>query len=141
MTTTQILGLTADNASNMDKMSECLEVELLEYSSVNRTRCFNHILNLIGKALLMQFDIKKKKGDTNDDDDLSDEETALLELAEDLDEEELTMRPDNNEADIPDDDLEEIEAWVDEVSNELSIEERAELTINIRPIRCVLVKV
>jgi hypothetical protein len=55
-----MLGLTADNASNMDKMSEYLEREVAAYLTVNRTRCFNHILSLTGKALLKQFDVKKQ---------------------------------------------------------------------------------
>jgi hypothetical protein len=89
----------------MDKMSESLEMDLLAYSSVNRTRCFNHILNLVGKALLKQFDVKKKGDDIN----LSNEEKALLELAEGLDQEELTMaldtEIDSDEGGIPDDAL------------------------------------
>lgn len=42
-------------------MSEYLDKKVMAYSVVNRTRCFNHILNLTGKSLLRQFDIKKKE--------------------------------------------------------------------------------
>jgi hypothetical protein len=127
----------------MDKMSEYLETEILTYSSVNRTRCFNHILNLVGKALLKQFDVKKTCN--TDDNNRSAEEQALLDLAEGIEDEELTMaletEMDGEDEDGLDDDLEELEEWVDEVSNGLSAEERAELAENIRPVSCVLVKV
>ena len=146
----QILGVTADNATNMDKMSEHLASEVMSYSSVNRTRCFNHILNLVGRALLKQFDIKKVHA-TDGSEDLSQEEQDLLDLAQGINDEELTMPEGSYEGDDgdgdreiePDDigDIEEIEKWVDEVSSELTEEERQELVENIRPVSRVLVKV
>ena len=127
----------------MDKMSEYLATEVITYSSVNRTRCFNHILNLVGKALLKQFDVKKTCN--TDGDNLSAKEQALLDLAEGIEDEELTMATkteiDGEDEDSLDDDLQELEEWVDEVSNALSAKERAELADNIRPVSCVLVKV
>lgn len=64
-----MLGLTADNTSNMDKMSEYLKGEVVVYSTVNHTHCFNHILSLTSKALLKQFSIKKQgdKGNNLDE--------------------------------------------------------------------------
>ncbi|KAF8873647.1 hypothetical protein CPB84DRAFT_1657788, partial [Gymnopilus junonius] len=52
----QVLSMTADNATNMDTLSEHLAQQVPAYSAVNRTRCFLHILNLVAKSLLRQFD-------------------------------------------------------------------------------------
>ena len=141
--------MTADNATNMDKMSEHLERKVPSYSSVNRTWCFNHILNLTGKALLKQFDIKKKGDNDNNDDAnqvLSVEEEKLLDLAEGIEMEELAMAQQmdiENEDDdaLVDNDVDELEEWIDEVSNEMSEEEQQILTANILSVSCVLVKV
>ena len=71
---------------------------------MNRTQCFLHILNLVAKSLLQQFDVKQK---VSDEEILSPEEEALLELAEGIDEEELTMAQQdeaNDEGEANDDD-------------------------------------
>jgi hypothetical protein len=145
-----MLSVTADNATNMDKMSEYLEKEVVAYTTVNRTRCFNHILNLTGKALLRQFDVKKKTADDDDDNDsnqmLSAEERELLDLAEGIDDEELTLAQEMGAGSEEDDaggdeDQEELDEWIDEVSNEMTEEERLELAENIQPVSHVLVKV
>ena len=59
----QILGVTADNASNNDKMIERL-AELIDNfpGTANQTRCFTHILNLVAKSVLRQFEAPKAKG-------------------------------------------------------------------------------
>lgn len=142
-----MLGLTADNATNMDKMSKYIDRMVTAYSTANRTRCFNHILNLTSKVLLKQFDVKKRGGD-GDDDAISAEEEKLLALAEGMEEEELAMTQETgteNEDDggdaLIDEDLDEIEEWIDEVSSEMSKKERQILAENIRPVSHVLVKV
>jgi hypothetical protein len=53
----QILCVTCDNASNNDKMMEALGDLLLGFITSNHTRCFTHILNLVAKLLLKQFDV------------------------------------------------------------------------------------
>ena len=63
---TKILSVTCDNASNNDTMMENLDDLLSGFSSLNRTRCFAHILNLVAKALLKQFDMKSDDSDRND---------------------------------------------------------------------------
>lgn len=159
----QILSVTCDNASNNDTMVDELERCLPAFSSVNRTRCFTHILNLIAKSILKLFDVKKKKGkeknsdkggdgddsgDNDDeqdeeqeqDDELSDEERELLELAGDIEEEELTIIRENHVDDDEVDDDDDEDGWVDEVA-ELSAEEQAALGESIRPVSRVLVKV
>ena len=65
----KILSVTCDNASNNDTMSNKLDHMLTKYSPVNHTCCFTHILNLVAKSLLKQFDVKQddKKDDLTDD--------------------------------------------------------------------------
>ena len=147
--TSQILSVTCDNASNNDTMTASLETTLPAFSRFNRTRCFAHILNLVAKSLLRQFDVRKKVvrdvEDVEDDNEpeLTDEELeqekALLELAQGLDEEERTTAQETD----PDENIEEdddVEGWVDEVE-ELSASERNELLRKVRPVKLVLAKV
>lgn len=139
-------------------MIDELEKILPAFSSVNRTRCFAHILNLIAKSILRLFDVKPKKPKEGDGDGggdspatgndengepegkMSDEERELLELAGDIVKEELTAHHkthiDNDDAEDDDDD----KGWVDEVA-EMSEQEQAELKEFIRPVSCTLVKV
>ena len=50
--------------------------------AANQTRCFTHILNLVAKSILRQFEVRKK---TNDDPDDTDDATkALAALAQEL---------------------------------------------------------
>ena len=133
--------MTADNATNMDTLSEYLAQKVPSYSTVNRTRCFLHILNLVAKSLLRQFDVTPRKETDGVDDDLSPEEEELLDLAEGLDKEELTMELQddaNEDEEAPEDD--DDDGWVDEL-DDLSEEERDALKVHIRPVSCVLVKV
>jgi hypothetical protein len=48
--------------------------------SANRCRCFFHIVNLIAKSLLKQFDVPKKSADAA----LDNAERELINLAEEL---------------------------------------------------------
>ena len=146
LTKCQILALTADNATNMDTLSDNLKEQVPSYSRVNRTRCFTHILNLVAKSLLRQFDVTPNSKGLNDDDgdarnELSAAEKELLDLANDINQEELTMAQQDNANDNEDgaEDDEDDDGWVDEVE-ELSEEEREELKAHIRPVSRVLVK-
>jgi len=49
----------------------------------NQTRCFSHILNLVAKSILRQFDVSKKTAD-GDSPDLDDATDALAALAQEL---------------------------------------------------------
>jgi len=96
----------------MDKMSEYLDKRVVAYSSVNRIQCFNHVLSLTGKALLRQFDVKKMTGDgdSNLGKVLLAEEQELLDLAEGIDDEELTMEQDTGTENDDEDDTTTVEA-------------------------------
>ncbi|KAL1684386.1 hypothetical protein GGG16DRAFT_37846, partial [Schizophyllum commune] len=51
-----ILAITADNASNNDKLCAELAALVAHYSDRGRVRCFTHILNLVSRQLLKPFD-------------------------------------------------------------------------------------
>ncbi|TFK60801.1 hypothetical protein BDN72DRAFT_746619, partial [Pluteus cervinus] len=53
----KILSVTLDNASPNDKMVERLKTSLFPYFSLmNRVCCFLHVVNLVAKSFLHQFD-------------------------------------------------------------------------------------
>jgi hypothetical protein len=101
----------------------------------NRCRCFLHIVNLVAKTLLKQFDVPEK----NVDDALDAAERELLELAAGINLEEMvTVAEKGLGGDSPDKD--NAEGWVDETEL-MSAEEREELRENVQPVRLVLMKV
>lgn len=100
----------------------------------NRCRCFLHIVNLIAKTLLKQFDVPRKDASAA----LDAAEQKLLELAAGLDVEELMTVAESGTGDEVDDD--NVDGWVDEMA-ELTEEEGDELHKQIQPARLVLVKV
>jgi hypothetical protein len=129
--------VTCDNASNNEKMAEELEDLLPAFSSSNRARCFTHVLNLIAKSLLRQFDIAKA---SKLDNELNEEEAELLNLATDLEIEELTTAQENDDDDGEIEQDDDLEGWVDEVAA-LTPEEHEMLEDDIRPVKMMLVKV
>ena len=130
--------MSCDNASNNEKMADEMEHLLPAFSSGNRVRCFTHVLNLIAKALLKQFEMAKKS--ENEDDDFTEEEAKLLTLAENLDEEEFTMAEEKMDENGGADEEDSMEEWVDEV-DALTPNERLLLEDEIWPVKMVLVKV
>ena len=109
----------------------------------NQTRCFLHILNLVIKSIIRQFDVPKSKKSSDSDDDnnegtLDEATKELLKLAGNIDlEEEITARA-GNEGDATDDD--DVEGWIDE-HEEMSEDELIELAESIQPVRLLLTKV
>jgi hypothetical protein len=126
----KMLSVTCDNASNNDTMLEELDDLLSGFSSLNRTRCFAHILNLVAKALLKQFDVKSEENN-----DLNDDERSLLDIEANVEIEGLTTAQEDDEDDEIDD-----EEWVDG-ADALTPEERTNLEESIRPVKRTLVKV
>ena len=58
----QMLSLTCDNASCNDKMVEELATRVTAFpGQANHTCCFAHIINLVAKSLLKQFDLPENK--------------------------------------------------------------------------------
>ena len=114
-----------------------LEYLLPEFSPVNHIRCFLHVINLVARTLVRQFDAPKKiVGGANPDDE------AIIELAGDMEFEDRTtcerlLEESGNNAAEDDDD---VDGWADEMAA-LSQAERDVLTESTRPVKMVLVKV
>jgi len=100
--------------------------------AANRTRCFTHILNLVVKVILRQFDVPKAKAGEV----LDVASQALVDLAGDIEMEEAAMDEGGNDEDADDGD----EGWFDPHDG-MSEEDREELELSVRPVRLVLVKV
>ena len=99
--------------------------------AANRTQCFTHILNLVVKVILCQFDMPKAKGDNA----LDVASQALLDLAGDIEMENEAM--DKNMKEQEDDDRRE--GSVD-LHEGMSQEEQDELDVTVHPVQLVLVK-
>jgi hypothetical protein len=107
----------------------------------NQTRCFLHILNLVVKSIIRQFDvpISKKNQENEEDDESMDEATKeLLKLASEIDLEEEMIASAGDEGDATEDD--DAEGWIDE-HEEMTKEELLELAESVRPVRLLLTKV
>jgi hypothetical protein len=102
----------------------------------NQTRCFLHILNLVVKSIIRQFDVPISKKTPDDDEDEATKE--LLKLAGEIDLEERITVSAGDEADATEDDG--AEGWMDE-HEEMTEEELLELTESVRPVRLLLTKV
>jgi hypothetical protein len=131
----QILSVTCDNASPNDVMIDALAELVVAFpGAANRTRCFTHILNLVVKVILCQFDVPKAKADEA----LDVASQALVDLAGDIEMEEAIMDERDDEEEDDDDDGEE--GSIDPCDG-MSQEDRDELDLSVRPVRLVLVKV
>jgi hypothetical protein len=96
----------------------------------NQTCCFLHIINLVAKSVIQQFDVAKGKAD----DALDKAEQELHILAEGIDLEDLEIQGEQKSND------DDVEGWVDE-RNVLSIADHNALDVSICPVKLVLVKV
>lgn len=119
-------------------MVDELALKLPDFSTVNHTRCFLHITNLVGKSLVKQFDVPKKKA--NAAIDAADQE--LQEMVQDLEEEAAIASAGAQDVEGGDDEAadDDVDGWVDEVTL-LSDKECADLQNSIRPVKLVLAKV
>ena len=93
------MGVTADNASNNDKMVEHLATLIDTFPGApNQTRCFAHILNLVAKSILRQFEgpkgrkdlthaletvVQEMNGDNEGEDELEDVDDDVVDNDED----------------------------------------------------------
>jgi hypothetical protein len=73
-------------------------------------------------------------------DDLNEDEQSLLALVENLEEEELIAKQENDSDDGDSEDDDNLDGWVDEVEA-LTLEEREDLEESIQPVKRMLVKV
>ena len=138
----QILLITCDNASNNDAMIEALEKMVNDFpGAANQTCCFLHVLNLVVKSIIRQFDLPKstkriRNGESNDsNNEMLDHTTEeLLRLTGNIDLEEEIMA--NNDEEENDND----EGWIDECE-EMTADKLSELAASVRPVRLLLTKV
>ena len=119
----QVLSVTCDNASNNDTMVACM-VQLLPTfaGKASRTQCFLHIVNLVAKTLMRQFDMQPNGG------------------AHEADEIREQIREPEKDAELDDmDDVNQLddqnnEGWVDEME-ELTQAQQDNVIKGIQPIR------
>jgi hypothetical protein len=90
--------------------------------TANQTCCFTHILNLVVKSILAQFELPKGKSKIADE---------ILKLAEGLELEDEISAKESEEGDEDDDD--NLEGWIDK-REELSECQLEELEARVEPI-------
>ncbi len=134
----QILSITCDNASNNDTMVTTLgdSESLPSFSGQeNRTHCFAHVLNLIAKSLLKQFDPPKRKsnGNGNDDNDNLQAVVGGIEI------EELEARLKDLEVSGIGGEVDDVDGLVD-VTAAFSEEDRQRWQKDIKPVQMALAK-
>jgi hypothetical protein len=140
LTAHKILSVSCDNASANNVMIDHLAILNDDFpGSSNRTRCFAHIINLVVKSILKQFDVPKKQVNRV----LDTAERELMVLAEDLEEEEEEnlateeIEGDEDESHKMEDN---VDGLVDE-AEQLEEEEHVELCKAVLPARMMLTKV
>lgn len=123
-------------------MIDKLASRLVEFPGApNRARCFTHILNLVVKSIMHQFDVPSTSRPLDAEED--DTSCELFDLAGDFELEELETQA---EQDDPQDGSEEgpfhdnDEGWIDERAD-MTEEDINELEENVQPIRFLLTKV
>ena len=122
--------ITCDNASNNDMIIKELVNLWDNFPGVaNQTHCFTHILNLVVKSILAQFELLKGKSKIANE---------ILNLAEGLELEEEISAKESEEGDDEDDD--NVEGWIDE-REKLSEHQLEELEARVEPIWLLLIKV
>jgi hypothetical protein len=94
----------------------------------NRTRCFAHILNLVAKCIMRQFDEPKKKNSGEMEDTELEEGDDLAAALDDLEDE------------LEDTEDEGID-WENDMRADMSAEEVEVLEESVKPVRRVLSKV
>ena len=108
----------------------------------NQTWCFLHILNLVVKSIIRQFNLPKSKktSDVRDEDNpmLDAATMELLKLTGNIDLEEEIMVSAGDKDDSVEDDNEE--GWIDK-HGEMTETELNELAISVQPVRLLLTKV
>jgi hypothetical protein len=102
----------------------------------NQTRCFTHVLNLVVKSIIRQFDLLNSKGGKNRMFDEAAKE--LLSLAGNIDVEEDEASRDGEDGEEGEDD--NVEGWIDERTL-LDDEDLEELEKSVEPVRLLLTKV
>jgi hypothetical protein len=140
----QILSVTCDNASANDAMIDHLAKVLPAFpGAANRTRCFTHILNLVAKCIMKQFDSPKPRKGAKPDRDVASEsdDEEFKDLAAALDELEDELE-DEDEIEVGHEKIDdEIEETMLDGRKGMTAEEIRALERSVKPVRLVLTKV
>jgi len=114
--------------------------------AANQTRCFTHILNLVAKSVLCQFEAPKSKGGKV----LDDAARGLAAIFDDLEDDDVELDGASNEGnedgsegndDVDDDVVDDDEDGLLDERDGMSEEELASLEKSVKPIQLVLTKV
>ena len=138
----KILLITCDNMTNNNRMIDKLAGQLAEFPGApNCAHCFMHILNLVVKSILNQFDAPRmwRKLDPKTDE----RSLTELDLASDIEAEELEMQAEQEDSqEGPEEDPynDNNEDWFNERDGMVQ-EEIDELEERVQPIRVLLTKV
>ena len=121
-------------------MIEELDILIDDFSGpANQTRCFLHLLNLVVKSIIRQFDLPTSKKTSDNDEDVGEATKELLKLAAEIElEEQETRSRSGDENDAVEDD--NVEGWIDE-REEMTEGELRRLAKSVQPIRLLLSKV
>ena len=101
--------------------------------AANQTWCFLHVLNLVIKSILQQFDIPKMNNEV-----LDNALEELAKLAGNIEQEEADCHEVNS--DMGDEDDDNVDGWIGERAN-MTDKEKEELDEAVQPIHLVLTKV
>jgi hypothetical protein len=141
----QTLCVTCDNALNNDTMIDELTVDLPNFGGrVTHTRCSPHMVNLVAKSVIREFDVTKRKQDNSNDDEaaLTAEESRLKEQLEELSENiKLEDYVTITEIAGDDDNVGDNTEGLVDATVLLTSDEREELRNTIVPVQLALVKV
>jgi hypothetical protein len=99
----------------------------------NRTRRFTHVINLVAKSIIKQFDVPQNQV-------MDEAADVLAALAVNIDNEERISRESSNSNHDEDEDEDDNNKGWSDVRQELSEEERQALDKSLQPVRLVLVK-
>ena len=99
----------------------------------NQTQCFTHVLNLVMKSIIKQFDLPNSKSGKIFDDAIKE----LLSLAGNIEFEEDELSRDGEDGIAGEDDG--VEGWIDECTS--MYEDLEELEKKVEPVRVLLTKV
>ena len=106
--------------------------------AANRARCFTHIINLVVKSIMRQFDVPSKKSGAFTDERAEAYHTMAgdIEMDELLTQVESENSQEDKDGPLHDND----EGWIDERDN-MAEEDVDELEDSVRPLRYLLTKV
>ena len=133
----KILSVTCNNnnASPNNTVIKKLSKLLKSFpGNANHTCRFLHILNLVAKSMIQQFDLPKDKADEA----LTEVERELMSLADGLNDDGGKGGGDSDDKNK--DTVDDMDSWIDK-QLKMSEKERMELDAGVQPVRMVLVKV